>query len=140
MKRFGQTALTASEQFFGLRNSAICFGEGALRAGRLTWWFRSRPTPLSREYGLRVEFRQGDVPDVFVEDPDLKALAGGKRLPHVYRQERPQQLCLYKPKYREWRPELLIHESIVPWAVAWLYYFEDWLMTGEWAGGGEHPI
>lgn len=139
MKRFGQRALTAAEQLFGLRHSAICCGEGTLSAGRLTWRFRTRPTPLSREYGLRIEFRQGDTPDAFVEDPDLPALAKGKRLPHVYDQ-RPTRLCLYRPKYREWRPELMIHETIVPWAVTWLYYFEDWLMTGEWAGGGEHPV
>ena len=69
----------------------------------------------------------------------MPALAKGKRLPHVY-QQHPPLLCLYKPKYREWRSELLIHETIVPWAVEWLYWFEDWLMTGEWAGGGEHPL
>jgi hypothetical protein len=32
-----------------------------------------------------------------------------------------------------------ISDTIVPWAVLWLYYFEDWLATDEWKGGGKHP-
>lgn len=28
---------------------------------------------------------------------------------------------------------------IVPWTSLWLYFFEDWLATDEWKGGGKHP-
>lgn len=34
---------------------------------------------------------------------------------------------------------MLISETIVPWASEWLFYFELWLVTKEWMGGGEHP-
>jgi hypothetical protein len=27
----------------------------------------------------------------------------------------------------------------VPWAYLWLFYFEHWLATDEWQGGGKHP-
>jgi hypothetical protein len=34
---------------------------------------------------------------------------------------------------------MLLDRTIVPWAVLWLYFFEEWLRSGEWLGGGEHP-
>ena len=33
----------------------------------------------------------------------------------------------------------LIANTIIPWTVEWLYYYELWQATGEWLGGGEHP-
>ncbi len=76
--------LTAAQQFLNLRTNPICAGVGTLHAGRLVWRFRAPPTPLSREYTVRIDYRQGATPRVFVEDPDLTALAEGRRLPHVY--------------------------------------------------------
>jgi hypothetical protein len=32
-----------------------------------------------------------------------------------------------------------LDKTIVPWATKWLYYFEHWLATDDWQGGGEHP-
>lgn len=29
--------------------------------------------------------------------------------------------------------------TVVPWTSLWLFYFEDWLDSGEWRGGGMHP-
>lgn len=34
---------------------------------------------------------------------------------------------------------MLIANTIVPWAVEWLFFYEVWLVTGEWGGGGEWP-
>ena len=42
---------------------------------------------------------------------------------------------------KERMDEANVHfETIVPWASLWLYYYEVWHATGEWLGGGEHPI
>ena len=30
-------------------------------------------------------------------------------------------------------------QTVVPWTSLWLFYFEDWLASNEWKGGGEHP-
>lgn len=106
--------------------------------GKLIWEFSARPTPLSREYGLRIVYRQGDVPEVFVVYPDLADLSGGRTLPHVYGQK-PTRLCLYLPGAGEWTPEMPIADTVAPWAILWLYYFEDWLSTDIWSGGGKHP-
>lgn len=32
-----------------------------------------------------------------------------------------------------------IDQTVVPWTALWLFYFEDWLASGEWKGGGQHP-
>ena len=32
-----------------------------------------------------------------------------------------------------------IDQTIVPWTILWLFYFEEWLDSNEWKGGGVHP-
>jgi hypothetical protein len=86
---------------------------------------------------MRITFQRGETPNVFVMDPELSALAGGRPLPHVYRD--PLRLCLTLPGTREWTGTMRIDQTFVPWATTWLYYFEDWLITDEWKGGGKHP-
>lgn len=130
--------LTAAQQHFHLRGNATFPGEARLRHGRVAWRGCVRPSPLSRTYAIRLDYQVGDTPRVFAEGPNLGALAGGRRLPHVYTQD-PAQLCLYLPGTGEWRPELRLDETMLPWSVIWFFYFEDWLETDEWKGGGKHP-
>lgn len=130
--------LTAAQQYLNLRTAAADPVGGVLGRDGLTWWCKVTPTPLSRTYRLRIEYRRGLTPKAFVEDPDLSELAEGRRLPHVYGQS-PAQLCLYLPGSGEWHHGLLISRTIIPWATLWLFYFEDWLASGEWRGGGMHP-
>lgn len=120
-----------------LRANPICVGTGLLNATGLIWNYRDRPTPLSREYSMRITFQRGEVPDVFVIEPDLSALAGDRPLPHVYHD--PLRLCLTLPGTREWMGTMRIDQTFVPWATIWLYYFEEWLVSDAWKGGGEHP-
>lgn len=129
--------LTASQQFLNLRTNPISSGSGSLRAGQLTWRCAVTPTPISRSYELRIDYRQGDTPRAYIDAPNLVALAEGRRLPHVYEQQ-PTRLCLYLPGTREWTPALRLDQTIVPWATLWLYFFEDWLVSDEWKGGGKH--
>lgn len=130
--------LTAAQQFLSLRMSPIAPGAGSLRTGRLLWRFPVTPSPLSRQYAARIEYALGHAPKVFIEAPDLIDLAAGRRLPHVYEQC-PPRLCLYLPGTQEWHPGLRLDQTIVPWTSLWLFYFEDWLMTDQWSGGGMHP-
>lgn len=131
-------SLTPSQQYVNLRTNPICAGNGELHVGRLTWRYKTSPSSLSREYGIRIEFCQAAVPKVFVDAPDLPELAHERRLPHVYEQ-RPPQLCLYLPGTFEWQPWMRIDQTFVPWAALWLFYFEEWLTSNEWKGGGKHP-
>lgn len=29
--------------------------------------------------------------------------------------------------------------QLIPWIATWFYYFEEWLVSDEWKGGGVHP-
>jgi hypothetical protein len=59
--------LTAAQQFLNLRINSICAGTGTLHAGRLVC---TSPTPLRRENEVRIDYRQGDVPTVFIDEPE----------------------------------------------------------------------
>lgn len=130
--------LTAAQQFLLLQKNLLTAGTGQLGSGSFDWRFTASPTPLSRLYNLRLDFAVDQPPKVYVESPDLLLLSGGKKLPHVYEQQ-PAHLCLYLPRTYEWRPWMRLDQTLVPWASLWLFYFEDWLIDGEWKGGGEHP-
>jgi hypothetical protein len=131
-------SLSPEQQWVRLKSSPICRGHGSVRRGDLNWEFDARPSPLGRNYRLRIKFRKYDFPDVFVLTPNLNELAGGKRLPHVY-STKPVRLCLHMPGSDEWTSDKSIADTIVPWTYLWLMYFEHWLATEEWQGGGKHP-
>jgi hypothetical protein len=69
------------------------------------------------------EFEDGPVPHVYVNDND-------RSLPF---------LCLFDPYNREWSLSDLLAETTVPWTARYLYFYEGWLVTGKWHGGGRHP-
>jgi hypothetical protein len=138
MRMAGRTPLTATQQFVNLRGNPISRGAGDLHPGRLIWRYSATPCPLGRDYHIRIEFKQDGGPRTFVEGPDLHALAGGRRIPHLYQQD-PPRLCLYLPRIYEWQPWMRLDQTIVPWTALWLFYFEAWLASDDWKGGGIHP-
>lgn len=101
----------------------------------MTWIGKLKPSPLSQEYEVRLRYKLGESPKVDLVTPKLER-RDGKLPPHLYPGER---LCLYLPRKYEWNADMLLVESIVPWASEWLLHYEYWLGTGEWYGGGEHP-
>jgi len=130
-------ALTPAQQYLHLQRNPSCAGDGVLRPTGLTWRYNTRPSVLSREYSVRIEYNRDDTPRAFIDSPNLAELAEGRDLPHVYRD--PVRLCLFLPSAKEWHASMRIDETFVPWVAIWLYYFEDWLASGEWRGGGAHP-
>jgi len=90
-----------------------------------------RPTPSCRTYNVVIVYEAGGRPATFVEG--LRSHEEGERIPHTYA---PNQPCLYYPGGREWRSEMVIATTIIPWLALWLYYYEVWLATGSWEGGG----
>ena len=65
-------------------------------------------------------------------------LAGGWRIPHLC-QQKPPRLCLYLPRTYEWQSWMRLDQTIAPWTALWLFYFEEWLASDDWKGGGMHP-
>lgn len=103
--------------------------------GELVWEGTVRPTTLSDWYRVRLVYRHGKAPRVWVIKPGLRN-RGGSRPEHLYGDG---SLCLYYPKYREWNHSMWLARTVVPWACEWFLYYEVWLATGDWRGGGIHP-
>jgi hypothetical protein len=115
-------------------------GRGSVVHDRLVWFQHIRPHILFHEYLCRFEYSLGRYPRVYVIDPALSQLAGGRDLPHVRSSEEPVALCLFVYDEACWSPDMLLGKVVVPMAFFWLACFEDWLFSGEWRGGGTHPI
>ena len=111
------------------------------RQGReLRFAFLLTPTAMSRSYRCMLKMRNSGFPDVIVLEPDLEKLAGGREIPHVYpHSNKGTRLCLWLPRADEWHRNMRFDETYLPWTARWLDYFEEWLVTGSWAGGGAHP-
>ncbi len=109
-------------------------------ASTFIWKCALTPTPLSNTYDIRLEYKKNFHPCVFVINTTLQLYPGATELPHVYNSDK-QHLCLYFRKGQEWNSTMYIAETIIPWASEWLFYYEIWLCTGEWNGGGiSHEI
>jgi hypothetical protein len=87
-------------------------------------------------YAIQIEYRFGSGyrPLVRVLNPSLQPREAGGRIPHTFK---TGEICLHM--IAEWTSSMYIHETIIPWAVLWLYYYEVWLATGLWLGGGHDP-
>lgn len=114
----------------------------------LLWSGDIQPSPFSRTYEVILRYSLGGKPTVIVVNPDLSLLAKGESIPHIYpddSQIKGTVICLYLPSGKnnniaQWHPTIhFLAETIMPWTSLWLYYYEYWLLTGKWEGGGEHP-
>jgi hypothetical protein len=95
-----------------------------------------QPTSTSDIYTIELEHKGSEPrPRVQVLQPELRLASGQKKLPHVFK---GKELCLHLAG--EWRPDLKIAEFVVPWISFWLFFYEIWLSTGQWLGGGHEPV
>ncbi len=116
-------------------------GSARLSNGRLSFTYQVRPTALSRTYMLELSYTRNSPPDVRVLEPNLVELSGDQgRPPHLYSFQHPVQLCLYLPRSGDWARDQPLSVTVVPWSIEWLFYYEMWQATGEWHGGGAHPV
>ena len=95
------------------------------RQGGLTWRGTLQPTAESPRYRLRIVHNPGQPPRVFVDSHALDANCG-----HIYLDNR--SLCLYWPKQWWWTAGESLPGTILGWTALWLYFYELWLVTGEW--------
>jgi hypothetical protein len=87
-----------------------------------------QPSPASQTYTVCMRYQ--DRPQITVIDPQLTR-PDAQDSPHVYPGD---ELCLYYPG--EWRHDMLLATTILPWTAKWLMHYELWLITGRWTGGG----
>lgn len=98
------------------------------------WIYQLQPTEGSPFYSFKLVY--DDIrPRIYILD-SLERADGHLELPHVWN-DKKQEICLYYPIYKEWTRYKKI-SIFVPWVSEWLYYYELWLVTGIWYGGGIH--
>jgi len=113
----------------------VCY----IRHGVLTWKGSICPTALSRTYQVTVTYKIGFRPQVIVTADYLPGL-DRPDFPHKFtidQENNSVKICLHLR--HEFDSTELISDCIIPWAAEWLYFYEIWLATGEWCGGGKHP-
>lgn len=98
------------------------------------WIGEIRPTAISNTYKIKIRYGLKEYPMVWVIEPALDEAFLKDDNAHIYLRER--NLCLFYPRYNEWTPGMLIAETIIPWTYKWLLFYEGWLITGQWKGGG----
>jgi|SRR5690606_18088879 len=96
-----------------------------------------RPSARSCLYEFVLRYKLSEMPSIIIVSPKLELNANGEKVPHLYSSG---HLCLYRPKYNEFKKSDFLANTIIPWTALWLYYYELWHTTGDWLGGGEHPI
>jgi len=109
--------------------------------------------PDKREYLIRVQYRVplaienvsllNAQPRVRVIHPTLERHPDYEEgpIPHVYKSTADPSilyLCLFSPSDQEWSCDDLIAHTTIFWAAEWLYFYEGWLVTKKWRGGGRH--
>ncbi len=95
-----------------------------------------QPTSRSDVYTVQIIYHFRKRPIIKILNPVLIKNFKGEDIPHTYPGD---TLCLYQPKYNEFKFSDLLSSTIVPWTSLWLYHYEVWHITGSWHGGGEHP-
>ena len=103
-----------------------------IESSELRWWGNIIPSPLSQSYRIKLTYKLTDKPKVHVLSPKL-IIPEGKKLPHIWSAD---NLCLYFPDQKEWNCRKVLAHSVLPWTSEWLFFYEIWLATGEWVGGG----
>jgi hypothetical protein len=126
-------AINLARQLVAIR-SAIPDARGGINRGQLDCVVPIQPTPASRTYSARIQYRHCKPPHVHIVEPTLALHPDRGHLPHVYP---GNELCLFYPG--EWQHNMLLATTILPWTAEWILHYEVWLVTGEWTGGGYHP-
>ena len=132
--RIRRRDLKVSEQRADMRNNCPQFVPRRSDEG-LVWTGLLKPTPLSETYTIEIIYRRRHYPQVWVRQPTLRVKVEDYKVVHIFREG---CLCLHAEE--EWKPWMTISSTLVPWAAEWLLYYELWLATGQWHGGGEYRI
>lgn len=95
-------------------------------------------------YKIRIDYYSKGSPDVYVVSPEINMSSSleihtfGMKFHGAYNRELPR-LCLTHYDSDKWNSDILLTESYIPWAIEWTEFYELWLLTGRWYGGGIHP-
>lgn len=122
-----------SEQLFRLRQ---LYPEAKVYIKRdvLYWDGYLRPTAMSDTYHIQISYKKRYRPKVLLSGDNVRGFDKGN-FPHQFKldsEHKMAQICLHLNG--EFNSYMFIADTIIPWTVEWLYFYEIWLATGEWHG------
>ena len=128
------------QHFISLKSCPLSAnGSGKLEKDYFYWEFDVKPSDFSRIYKVLFIWDFNKIaPRVYILNSEVQKVAKERNIPHLYSQEEVQ-LCLYYPSYNEFSHSMSLCETFIPWTYWWIAYYEEWLFSGEWKGGGIHP-
>lgn len=136
-------AMTAEWPHFDVvcRDARTAVWEGMLRPAARAYRVRvgyTVPLAIERFEVIKIQ------PRVQVLSPTLEAHEDYEEgpIPHVYLNRTEPDLpflCLFDPYAPEWTPADLIAATTLRWTARYLFFYEGWLATKRWHGGGRHP-
>lgn len=106
----------------------------------LIWHAQIKPTALSRTYNIKLVYKKSFRPKIYLCGDYIRGIEKHD-FPHHYKIKKngkEVELCLCLPC--EFDNSKIIADTLIPWAQEWLYYYEIWLITDKWIGGGHHPV
>ena len=104
---------------------------GKIARSKLFWKCRLQPQSITATYLIQVEYRLGRKPVVYVSEGKLACEKDLNIIPHHFEVFDDGRVHVCLDKY-DWNSNMLLAESIVPWAMEWAIYYEIWLVTGVW--------
>jgi len=111
---------------------------GVIGKDSFYWEFDVKPFPFSKIYQVLLiwDFSQNN-PKVYILNDEVHIVAKERIIPHLYSQDK-LQLCLYKPSYNQFSMNMSLCKTIIPWTYLWISYYEEWVYSDKWKGGGIH--
>lgn len=103
------------------------------------WEADLHASALSSTYHVRMEGKEYAFPDIWVSGGAVERCMELEKVPHQFGcKHDPNRIrvCLQKG---DWSPRASLSRTAVPWTMEWLFFFEVWMATEEWCGGGIHP-
>lgn len=131
--------LTPAQQVYMLKQQypeSIC----KIKQGRLYCRIDEfRANDCSHRYSLEIIKDTGRPVEIWLSGDALRKCADLRTIPHIYDSNEAKHKVMLCLSYKDWKPSQAYTDTLIPWAMEWILYFEAWLYTDEWSGGGRHP-
>ena len=110
------------------------FDSRIIRRKKLMCTGELQPDPSFSTYEVRITLEFKRYPVSRVLSPCLQRRSESDAIPHVFDGAKDPRPCLFYKQ--QWHGSMALSNTIVPWLLEWLYFYEMWQVTGHWHGGG----
>ena len=105
----------------------------SLKCNELIFQIELSPNEHSLKYIVEIRFKTNGFPIAYLIKPNMRKM-DGEFPKHLYATDKTgrRPLCVYDSEKKEWKSDMLISETFIPWVLTWLNAYEYWMITGKW--------